>query len=222
MENVFLKQGEANSILKRYRRKNTFLEEVQQGNIERECREEVCTYEEAREAFENDEKTNDFWAAYIKGQNGDEGNGAGINMESVYLVAPLMAGLLVIIIILFVIWRCQVRKANCRQITYAHNQHQANQPTRNLSVVVFGYNQHPVSPLDRLSSLQPEGTAGENANQNGFPVRLSGFLNADSPPSYHEATGQAENLRINDEGRQNEDPPKYEEIANPNVAKRIP
>lgn len=30
---------------------------MKQGNIQRECREEVCTYEEAREAFENDEKT---------------------------------------------------------------------------------------------------------------------------------------------------------------------
>lgn len=33
------------------------LEELKQGNIQRECREEICTYEEAREAFENDEKT---------------------------------------------------------------------------------------------------------------------------------------------------------------------
>lgn len=33
------------------------LEEMKQGNIQRECREEICTYEEAREAFENDEKT---------------------------------------------------------------------------------------------------------------------------------------------------------------------
>jgi len=30
---------------------------MKQGSIQRECREEICTYEEAREAFENDEKT---------------------------------------------------------------------------------------------------------------------------------------------------------------------
>lgn len=30
---------------------------MKQGNIQRECREEICNYEEAREAFENDEKT---------------------------------------------------------------------------------------------------------------------------------------------------------------------
>ncbi|XP_051870148.1 transmembrane gamma-carboxyglutamic acid protein 1 [Pristis pectinata] len=215
MESVFLKQGEANSILKRYRRKNSFLEEVQQGNIERECREEVCTYEEAREAFENDEKTNDFWTAYIKEQNENQGSSANINMESVYLVAPLMAGLLVIIIILFVIWRCQVRKANRRRNAYAQTQRQANQPTRNLSVVVFGFNEHPVSPLDRLRTLQPESMSSENSNQNGLPARLSGFSNSDPPPSYDEATRQVENIRINNEVRQSEDPPKYEEIVNP-------
>ncbi|XP_072118407.1 transmembrane gamma-carboxyglutamic acid protein 1 isoform X2 [Mobula birostris] len=211
---VFLKQGDANSILKRYRRKNYLLEEIQQGNIERECREEVCTYEEAREAFENDEKTNDFWTDYIKGQNENQGSGANVNMESVYLVAPLIAGLLVIIIILFVIWRCQVRKANRRQNTYAQTQFQANQATRNLSVVVFGYNEHSVSPLDRLRTLQPEGMSSGHSNQNGPPVRLSG-LNSDPPPSYDEATNQVENVRINNEVRQSEDPPKYEEIMSP-------
>uniref|UniRef100_A0A8D0UW65 Gla domain-containing protein n=1 Tax=Sus scrofa TaxID=9823 RepID=A0A8D0UW65_PIG len=46
-----------NSVLKRYPRANGFFEEIRQGNIERECKEEVCTFEEAREAFENDEKT---------------------------------------------------------------------------------------------------------------------------------------------------------------------
>lgn len=54
---VFLSEEKANSILKRFPRANGFLEEIKQGNIERECREELCSYEEAREAFENDEKT---------------------------------------------------------------------------------------------------------------------------------------------------------------------
>lgn len=54
---VFLSEERANSILKRFPRANGFLEEIKQGNIERECKEELCSYEEAREAFENDEKT---------------------------------------------------------------------------------------------------------------------------------------------------------------------
>lgn len=54
---VFLSEDKANSVLKRFPRANGFLEEIKQGNIERECQEELCSYEEAREAFENDEKT---------------------------------------------------------------------------------------------------------------------------------------------------------------------
>lgn len=54
---MFLTEDKANSVLKRYPRANTFLEEIKQGDIEHECREEICSYEEAREAFENEEKT---------------------------------------------------------------------------------------------------------------------------------------------------------------------
>uniref|UniRef100_A0A452SBR8 Gla domain-containing protein n=1 Tax=Ursus americanus TaxID=9643 RepID=A0A452SBR8_URSAM len=54
---VFLTGENANSVLKRYPRANGLFEEIRQGNIDRECREEICTFEEAREAFENTEKT---------------------------------------------------------------------------------------------------------------------------------------------------------------------
>lgn len=54
---MFLPADAAHSVLRRLRRANSFLEEMKQGNIQRECREEICTFEEAREAFENDEKT---------------------------------------------------------------------------------------------------------------------------------------------------------------------
>lgn len=54
---VFLTGEKANSVLKRYPRANGLFEEIRQGNIDRECKEEICTFEEAREAFENTEKT---------------------------------------------------------------------------------------------------------------------------------------------------------------------
>lgn len=55
---VFVQQQEADGVLQRRRRANSgFLEEVQQGNLERECVEEVCDYEEAREVFEDHDKT---------------------------------------------------------------------------------------------------------------------------------------------------------------------
>uniref|UniRef100_A0A3B3TFU7 Coagulation factor IX n=1 Tax=Paramormyrops kingsleyae TaxID=1676925 RepID=A0A3B3TFU7_9TELE len=55
-----LPQDEANSVLRRQRRFNTgALEELRKGNLERECMEERCSWEEAREVFENEEKTVD-------------------------------------------------------------------------------------------------------------------------------------------------------------------
>ncbi|XP_061455044.1 coagulation factor IX-like [Rhineura floridana] len=62
---VFINQDKASAVLPRYRRHNTgLLEEVWEGNLERECMEEVCVYEEAREVFENDEETIKFWKKY--------------------------------------------------------------------------------------------------------------------------------------------------------------
>ena len=57
---VFLGRNEASQFIKRrFKRANSWhkLEEVLPGNIERECREETCSYEEAREAFENNALT---------------------------------------------------------------------------------------------------------------------------------------------------------------------
>ncbi|XP_028582560.2 prothrombin isoform X6 [Podarcis muralis] len=62
---VFLDQKQALSLLKRSRRANKgYLEEVRKGNLERECLEEVCSYEEAREAIESNAQTDIFWAQY--------------------------------------------------------------------------------------------------------------------------------------------------------------
>lgn len=53
---VFISADDANEVIKRQRRASSLLfEEVLQGSLERECLEERCTQEEAREVFENDE-----------------------------------------------------------------------------------------------------------------------------------------------------------------------
>ncbi|KAM9740398.1 coagulation factor IXa [Menidia menidia] len=62
---VFLSGQTADSVLQRHKRYNTgIFEELMEGNLERECIEEKCDLEEARETFENDEKTMEFWAGY--------------------------------------------------------------------------------------------------------------------------------------------------------------
>ncbi|KAM6178247.1 coagulation factor X [Rhynchocyon petersi] len=64
---VFINRKWANNVLQRVRRANSFLEEMKKGNLERECMEETCSYEEAREVFENDEQTKEFWSKYKDG-----------------------------------------------------------------------------------------------------------------------------------------------------------
>uniref|UniRef100_A0A7M4EPT2 Coagulation factor IX n=1 Tax=Crocodylus porosus TaxID=8502 RepID=A0A7M4EPT2_CROPO len=55
---VFIDNKQASSVLHRQKRFNSKrLEEVVPGNLERECVEEKCSFEEAREVFENEEKT---------------------------------------------------------------------------------------------------------------------------------------------------------------------
>ncbi|KAG2457284.1 coagulation factor VII-like [Polypterus senegalus] len=61
---VFLTKDVANSMLPRQKRANTLFEELKAGSLERECREEICSQEEAREIFEDDERTQEFWKVY--------------------------------------------------------------------------------------------------------------------------------------------------------------
>nr|XP_054587783.1 vitamin K-dependent protein S [Nothobranchius furzeri] len=53
----FLSQNTASQFLSRHRRANTMFEESKKGNLERECIEELCNKEEAREIFENQPET---------------------------------------------------------------------------------------------------------------------------------------------------------------------
>lgn len=54
---VFITQEEAHGVLHRRRRANAFLEELRPGSLERECKEEQCSFEEAREIFKDLERT---------------------------------------------------------------------------------------------------------------------------------------------------------------------
>ncbi|NWY62911.1 FA7 factor, partial [Chionis minor] len=54
---VFVRKDEAHELLKVHKRANYFLEEICPGNLERECNEEKCSFEEAKEIFHSQEKT---------------------------------------------------------------------------------------------------------------------------------------------------------------------
>ncbi|XP_007940600.1 vitamin K-dependent protein Z [Orycteropus afer afer] len=67
-QSVFLSASKANEVLIRWKRAGSYLlEELFEGNLEKECYEEICVYEEAREVFENDMITNKFWKWYMGG-----------------------------------------------------------------------------------------------------------------------------------------------------------
>ncbi|KAK2857213.1 hypothetical protein Q5P01_005948 [Channa striata] len=62
---VFLNPDQAHGVLVRTRRYNSgWFEELQMGDLKRECLEEKCSYEEAREVFEHTETTDEFWRTY--------------------------------------------------------------------------------------------------------------------------------------------------------------
>ncbi|NXF94103.1 FA10 factor, partial [Eubucco bourcierii] len=65
---VSMRKDEAHEVLKVHKRANYFLEEIHPGNLERECSEEKCSFEEAKEIFHAQEKTMEFWFNY-KGLN---------------------------------------------------------------------------------------------------------------------------------------------------------
>ncbi|NXP41056.1 PROS protein, partial [Leiothrix lutea] len=60
-----LPQQRASQFLLRKRRANALLEESKKGNLERECIEELCNREEAREVFENNPETEYFYPRYL-------------------------------------------------------------------------------------------------------------------------------------------------------------
>ncbi|XP_054021710.1 transmembrane gamma-carboxyglutamic acid protein 1 [Dryobates pubescens] len=213
MDSVFLTEDKANSLLKRYPRANTFLEELKQGDIEHECREEICSYEEAREAFENEEKTKEFWKLYKNGLQGE--SNTGHSWYSFYLAFPLIIGLFVILIVVFVIWRCLFKKKMRRQLVYVHRgAHEAmgdgavadgrGPLPPPLSIV-----HSPQEEMYEVSGLSPGGLSYADGRSDSISTRLS---NCDPPPSYEEATGE---ISMRSETEQHLDPPpQYEDIVN--------
>ncbi|XP_078124841.1 transmembrane gamma-carboxyglutamic acid protein 2 [Sander vitreus] len=88
-EPVLVDEQSASSFLSRSLLYNHWdFELVVPGNLERECLEEKCSYEEAREVFEDDAKTELFWSTYSNNQASIRGVD----------VSGLVAGVLAIVV----------------------------------------------------------------------------------------------------------------------------
>ncbi|KAG8433902.1 hypothetical protein GDO86_012319 [Hymenochirus boettgeri] len=103
---VFLDGTEAKTFFVRKLLYNSWdFELVTPGNLERECIEEVCNYEEARECFEDDQLTKQFWKTYKhNGSGGDSSSSPSVDMSG--LIAGLVALLILLIMIGVLIMYC--------------------------------------------------------------------------------------------------------------------
>ncbi|XP_064416229.1 transmembrane gamma-carboxyglutamic acid protein 2 [Latimeria chalumnae] len=96
---VFLSGETADSFLGRKLLYNSWdFELITPGNLERECYEEVCNYEEVREVMEDDKKTAVFWENYI--QHGPHSQGPS---SPRFDVGGLIAGLIAAVVLLLMI-----------------------------------------------------------------------------------------------------------------------
>lgn len=209
MASVFLSENEANTILKRFPRANSFLEEIKQGNIERECREELCNYEEAREAFENDEWTHEFWKEYT---SGNDNSNTDSNWYPFYLAFPLITVFFVVLLVLLLVWRCVFRKKARRRTAYAPRGVRENSAEAGIEHGM-GSQQHSNALCTVEDSINRVGHPSGFVDYDVRSDTLSaGFSNCDPPPSYEEATGER-CVRVREPQTPREPPPQYEEIA---------
>ncbi|KAM9831423.1 transmembrane gamma-carboxyglutamic acid protein 1 [Neosynchiropus ocellatus] len=202
---VFLPANAAHSVLRRLRRANFLLEEMKQGNIQRECREEICTYEEAREAFENDEKTKRFWEEYVRESNPAGGLETMVGgVQSLYLIVPLLLIVFVVAAVAVTVWRYHSLKRSQRSPSLRHSHHD-----HVLSVVSMDQWGRDYPHID-----QSELSVHSSPAYPGSEVTSGRGGTGDPPPSYEEAVGHAD-VHI-----ETEPPPQYEDIVSTSNSRR--
>ncbi|XP_061862875.1 transmembrane gamma-carboxyglutamic acid protein 3 [Colius striatus] len=173
--------------------------------------EELCSYEEVKEVFEDKEKTMEFWKGYTNSVYSVRDPRPGSERsDAVYVLVPLLGAALLIVVALFGVWRCQLQKAARQRPSYAQPRCPPSRAGRSLPRL---------APPRRRSHSQPEpGGRPGGAPQPHLtlcPPRhslsvLSRLSGATPPPSYEEATGQPES---GGQEAYSDPPPKYEEIV---------
>ncbi|XP_048854062.1 transmembrane gamma-carboxyglutamic acid protein 3 [Brienomyrus brachyistius] len=158
--------------------------------------------------------------------------------DTVYMVVPLLGVALLIIIALFLIWRCQLQKATRRRPAYTQNRYLASRTSRSLPRILVhrdtaGHSENTHSDCGRATGASAAGGGGGGGTGGGLAPhqqslppngralyiqdssasvasRLSG---ATPPPSYEEVTGHLESSSDETSVPYSDPPPKYEEIV---------
>ncbi|XP_054399981.1 transmembrane gamma-carboxyglutamic acid protein 1 isoform X4 [Pongo abelii] len=151
----------------------------------------------------------EFWSTYTKAQQGESNRGS--DWFQFYLTFPLIFGLFIILLVIFLIWRCFLRNKTRRQtVTEGHIPF-----PQHLNIIT------PPPPPDEVfdsSGLSPGFLGYVVGRSDSVSTRLS---NCDPPPTYEEATGQV-NLQRSETEPHLDPPPEYEDIVNSNSASAIP
>ncbi|KAM9181137.1 LOW QUALITY PROTEIN: transmembrane gamma-carboxyglutamic acid protein 3 [Dugong dugon] len=150
--------------------------------------------------------------------------------DNMYVVVPLLGVALLIVIALFIIWRCQLQKATRHHPSYTQNRYLASRAGHSLPrVMVYRGTVHGLAESSghREAGSNPHVLLGPSRGGR-TTVRLESTLylpelslsrlsSATPPPSYEEVTAPQESSSEEASVSYSDPPPKYEEIvaANP-------
>lgn len=147
--------------------------------------------------------------------------------DTFYMLVPLLCVALLIIIGLFLLWRCQLQKATRRQPAYTQNRFLTNScsirtlphPLVPRDGAAFGEGSHLESGLHSAMVISEGRCPQLDSQQNTLYVQdslsvASWLSGATPPPSYDEVAGHLESSGDETAAASYRDPPpKYEEIV---------
>ncbi|XP_041850529.1 transmembrane gamma-carboxyglutamic acid protein 4 [Melanotaenia boesemani] len=165
-QEVFVSDGEANSFLGRHLLFNRFdFEMFVPGNLERECYEEVCNYEEAREVFENTPDTNDFWKKYTE----DQGQRPS-RIDVVSLLVGIISAAVAAVLIGILIW--YFCRGKCKSDLSHQSSVRARPQRSNASIIMQRFEEvslHPMLPPAESPDLPSYEQAISRGGQHDAP-----------------------------------------------------
>ncbi|XP_008571523.1 PREDICTED: transmembrane gamma-carboxyglutamic acid protein 4 [Galeopterus variegatus] len=184
-EEVFTSKEEANFFIHRHLLYNRFdLELFTAGDLERECNEELCNYEEAREIFVDEDKTITFWQQYSieRPTTKSDGNREKVDVMSL-LTGLIAAGVFLVISGLLGYYLC---------ITKCNRQRHPR------SSAVYVRNRHSPSIIFRRPEEAVLSPSPPSVEDTGLPsyeqaVALTRKHNVSPPPPY---PGPAKGFRV--------------------------
>uniref|UniRef100_A0A3B3Z709 Gla domain-containing protein n=1 Tax=Periophthalmus magnuspinnatus TaxID=409849 RepID=A0A3B3Z709_9GOBI len=170
---VIIDERGANSFLGRHLLLNRFDFEIfVPGNLERECYEEICNYEEAREVFENIPETDNFWKKYTedKGQRPNR-----VDVTSL-LIGLITAGVVLVFMGLLAWYLCQ---GKCKDDISRASSIRVRTRRSNASVIIRRLEEVSLQPVN------PQVDPVQDTDAPGLPSYEQAIANSgqyDAPP----------------------------------------